>query len=126
MKRKRLDTIQTCKILMSCLANRRELLGRNRKRVNASHVPGVEDSSLADVGFYLSSLTSTTALMELFGHPWTPPACRDSLMRAFRSRTRFHDGLQLLQTHGSRNIMMSLDETVTFPTYSMMRDERGS
>ena len=37
-----------------------------------------------------------------------------------------HNGIQLLQTHGSRNIMLSFDETVTFPTYSMMRDERGS
>ena len=73
MKRKRLDTIQTCKILMSCLANRCELLGRKRKRVNTSHVPGVDDSSLADVGFYLASLTSTTALMELFGLSWRLP-----------------------------------------------------
>ena len=143
LARKRLDTMATCRTLMSCLAHRCELLGRNRKRVNTSSVPGVEQSSLADIGFFLSSLTSTSALMELFGLSQKlskAPIDAPGLPRFFdpcpleppehgrRSELweSVHAGIQLLDTHGTRNCMLAFDETVVFPTYAMLRDERGS
>ena len=54
-----------------------------------------------------------------------PSDCRNSLMQARRSLTKLgkrsklwdsvHAGLQLLQTHGSRNMMLSFDKKSDLP-----------
>ncbi|CAE7223765.1 unnamed protein product [Symbiodinium sp. CCMP2592] len=141
----RLDLQEVCKTLISCLANRIELLGKNKTRLTTSRVPNVQDARLADAGFFLSSLSGTHALLEAFGlNPKkierSPMNC-PNLPRFFEAETtepealgqrctmyqNALDAFQLLGINkGDRNLVLTFDETVLFPAYAQFRDHRGA
>ena len=143
VKQGRLDAMETCKVLMSCLASRCRLLATHDKKLTTSRVPDVEAGKLQDVGFQLASISSTTQLMELFGlNPRTlarPPTDAEGLPRFFdpslvdppeagqRSDVfrNFEKVTELLDVRGSRAWMLSFDETVMWPTWATYTDSRG-
>ena len=143
LKQGRLDAMETCKVLMSCLASRCRLLATHDKKLTTSHVPDVEAAKLQDVGFQLASISSTMQLMELFGlNPRTlarPPTDAEGLPRFFdpalvdppeagqRSDVfrNFEKVTELLDVRGSRAWMLSFDETVMWPTWAAYTDSRG-
>ena len=72
----RTDAQSACRLMVSCIAHRMGLLGRNRKRLTTTHIPGQHEGALAEVGFTLGAISSTSALLRLFGlNPRTRGRC---------------------------------------------------
>ncbi|CAE6963501.1 unnamed protein product [Symbiodinium sp. CCMP2592] len=137
LRQGRLDSMECCRVLMSCLATRLRLLSANQKRLTTSHVQGVTDAQLQDVGFFLASISSTSQLMELFGlNPRElnkPPSFDEALPDFFCAsaeepeqagmRSTLFRNLQttigILGVAQSRSWVLSFDETVTWPAYGI-------
>ena len=65
LRAERLDAQHTCKTMISAIAKRTGLLGRNRQRTTATNIPGQSEGDLAEVGFMLGALSSTSALLRV-------------------------------------------------------------
>ena len=101
---------------------------------------------MADIGFFLASLSSTSALMEAFGlnakviprsptdYPGLPsffsPSDEepDEVGKRCELYHSVKDALTLVRgsSSGGRNLVLAFDETVTFPGYAMLSDARGA
>lgn len=136
LKQGRLDSMETCRVLMSCLATRLKLLGSNEKRLTTSHVPDLRDAQLRDIGFFLASISSTSQLMQIFGlnpRVLNKPATADPSLPDFfcasaedpqqaGTRSTLFRNLEtaagLLNVAQTRAWVLSFDETVTATAYT--------
>ena len=140
LREERLDARESCRVMMSCIAQRLELLGRNRTRLTSGSVPGRSEADLADLGFMLGSISSTTGMLRLFGinpktHGRCPltlpglprffaPAVTDSGEIGTISTLEENAGivLDLLDVRRSRSCMLCFDETVFFGCHEILRE----
>ena len=62
-----LQADDVCRTLVSALVHKADRLKRGCQRVGASHLPGIDDASLHEVGFAIASALGQSDLLQLFG-----------------------------------------------------------
>jgi len=62
-----LQADDVCRTLVSALVRKADRLKRGCQRVGASHLPGIDDASLHEVGFAIASSLGQSDLLQLFG-----------------------------------------------------------
>ena len=92
-----LQADDVCRTLVSALVRKADRLKRGCRRVGASHLPGIDDASLHEVGFAIASSLGQSDLLQLFGlnprgmpKAWAGGPCICTIVQLYNILISFH------------------------------------